>query len=102
MAAIQAAALMKGLDASDMETLLPSPRTMIGALASWVTGGASLQDFQPMNANFGLLPMDGEGKKIKKADRALLRIQESDREMDRLRSLLKNYWEDRELMDDQA
>ncbi len=102
VAAFQAAALIKGLGASDMEALLPSPRTMIGALASWVTGGASLQDFQPMNANFGLLPLDGEGKKVKKADRALLRIQESDREMDRLRSLLKNYWEDRELMDDQA
>ena len=72
MAAIQASAYALGLGSEAAASLLPSRETMMGALAAWVTE-ANAQDYQPMNANFGLLPLDQLGKKIKKKDRAALR-----------------------------
>jgi methylenetetrahydrofolate--tRNA-(uracil-5-)-methyltransferase len=48
---------------------IPSPpaETAIGALLSHITGGADADTFQPMNVNFGLMPLP-EGK-LRKADR---------------------------------
>ncbi|MCA9773733.1 MAG: methylenetetrahydrofolate--tRNA-(uracil(54)-C(5))-methyltransferase (FADH(2)-oxidizing) TrmFO, partial [Myxococcales bacterium] len=45
----------------------PPPTTMTGALLAYVTE-ADPKHFQPMNANFGLLP-PLEGRKMRKADR---------------------------------
>lgn len=64
-------------------TLLELPReTMLGALCHYITH-ADLKDFQPMKANFGILPELGLGKKVSKrekgqtyADRALNALDE--------------------------
>jgi methylenetetrahydrofolate--tRNA-(uracil-5-)-methyltransferase len=52
------------------ESFAPPPvTTSSGALLAHITGGASEDTFQPMNANFGLFPelelVDGRGKRIK-------------------------------------
>lgn len=44
----------------------PPVTTALGALLNHVTGGAEAETFQPMNINFGLLPMP-EGKVHKKS-----------------------------------
>jgi methylenetetrahydrofolate--tRNA-(uracil-5-)-methyltransferase len=50
------------------QRLLPPPvETAIGALLGHITGGANSETFQPMNVNFGLMPLP-EGR-VKKADR---------------------------------
>ena len=36
--------------------LAPPPTTVLGALLGYITAGAMAETFQPMNANFGLLP----------------------------------------------
>jgi len=58
----------------DQRSILP-PTTIIGALLRYVTV-ASAANFQPMNANFGILPpleeeMSGEGRKRRLTERAL-------------------------------
>ncbi len=59
LAAINARRLING-----SSTVIPPPETVIGALCKYIT--VDNDNFQPMNANFGILPMiDG----IKKADR---------------------------------
>jgi methylenetetrahydrofolate--tRNA-(uracil-5-)-methyltransferase len=50
----------------------PPPTTALGALLGHITGGASLDDYQPMNVNFGLFPPLELERKTKKADRKLL------------------------------
>jgi methylenetetrahydrofolate--tRNA-(uracil-5-)-methyltransferase len=50
LAGINLARVLEGMDA-----VLPPPETMLGALMRYVTG-ADPKRFQPMNANFGLLP----------------------------------------------
>lgn len=58
------------------EPLVPPPETMLGALVGYLTG-ADPKSFQPMNANFGLLPpladepRDKKRKKEMLAERAL-------------------------------
>jgi methylenetetrahydrofolate--tRNA-(uracil-5-)-methyltransferase len=47
----------------------PPVTTALGALLDHVTGGAEAETFQPMNINFGLLPMP-EGKVHKKSRKA--------------------------------
>ncbi|MCH2548056.1 MAG: methylenetetrahydrofolate--tRNA-(uracil(54)-C(5))-methyltransferase (FADH(2)-oxidizing) TrmFO, partial [Alphaproteobacteria bacterium] len=47
----------------------PPVTTALGALLNHVTGGAEAETFQPMNINFGLLPMP-EGKVHKKSRKA--------------------------------
>lgn len=37
--------------------LVPPPLTMLGALCKYVSEGGTGKNFQPMNANFGLLPL---------------------------------------------
>jgi methylenetetrahydrofolate--tRNA-(uracil-5-)-methyltransferase len=50
------------------QQLLPPPvETAIGALLGHITGGANSETFQPMNVNFGLMPVP-EGR-VKKTDR---------------------------------
>ena len=54
------------------ETLAPPPpETALGALLGHLTGGAVAATYQPMNINFGLMPLL-EGPKSKKADRKQL------------------------------
>ena len=51
--------------------------TMLGALTHYITAAAS-KDFQPMKANFGILPpLKQSGKKIGKRERAALRAERS-------------------------
>ena len=80
-----ATGLLAGMNAARLfqnEPLLTLPReTMLGALTYYVTH-AALKDFQPMKANFGILPpMDVPGKSGKRdrgqahADRALVSLE---------------------------
>ena len=51
--------------------------TMLGALTHYITAAAS-KDFQPMKANFGILPpLKQSGKKVGKRERAALRAERS-------------------------
>ncbi len=80
-----ATGLLAGLNAARLyhnEALLTLPKeTMLGALAHYVTH-AALKDFQPMKANFGILPpieVDGKSGKRQRgqahAERALLALE---------------------------
>lgn len=56
--------------ANGMETVVPPPTTMTGALMFHIT--APSKDFQPMNANMGLLPeIQGKDRRERQAERAL-------------------------------
>lgn len=58
-------------------TVIPPPDTVLGALCAYLT--APNADFQPMNANFGILPpLDG----VKKADRKRAYYERSARSID--------------------
>jgi len=50
----------------------PPVTTALGALLGHITGGAAIDDYQPMNVNFGLFPPLTLERKTKKADRKLL------------------------------
>lgn len=67
-----ATGLLAGVNATRLlknETLLTLPReTMLGALCHYITH-ADLKDFQPMKANFGILPQFTFDKKIGKRER---------------------------------
>jgi len=63
LAGLNAARLQKG-----QSLLTPPPETMIGALCHYITH-ADLKDFQPMKANFGILPELVTTKKIGKRER---------------------------------
>jgi methylenetetrahydrofolate--tRNA-(uracil-5-)-methyltransferase len=54
LAGWQAAGRALGLAGSTLEDQLPSARTVIGAMARYVSD-PSVRNFQPMNANFGLV-----------------------------------------------
>ena len=73
LAAINAARMVRG-----DELIAPPPATAMGALVAYITD-TSRKNFQPMNANFGLMPeLDGHSrgrpKKIELATRALAAI----------------------------
>ncbi|MBI2412162.1 MAG: methylenetetrahydrofolate--tRNA-(uracil(54)-C(5))-methyltransferase (FADH(2)-oxidizing) TrmFO [Deltaproteobacteria bacterium] len=56
--------------AEGRETAAPPPTTMTGALLAHIT--APSKDFQPMNANMGLLPeLPGKDRRERQAERAL-------------------------------
>ncbi len=66
--------------AAGKELITPPPETALGSLVAYVTD-ARRSDFQPMNANFGLMPelggrSRGRAKKIEMAARALAAIDE--------------------------
>lgn len=75
LAAINLARLAGGSD-----TIFPPPETALGSLIAYVTD-SHRRDFQPMNANYGLMPdlqgrVRGREKKIQLGHRALMRINE--------------------------
>ena len=70
LAAINAARIMSG-----SEPVFPPPETALGSLVAYITDSAR-RDFQPMNANYGLMPdlagrVRGREKKIQLGHRAL-------------------------------
>lgn len=68
LAAINVFRLLRGED-----TVVPPEETVIGGLCKYIT--APNKDFQPMNANFGILPpLDG----VKKSERKLAYYKRSD------------------------
>jgi len=64
LAGINAAHLLHGT-----ETIVFPETTMIGALGYYITH-AALRDFQPMKANFGILPPLSSAKRMDKRERA--------------------------------
>jgi methylenetetrahydrofolate--tRNA-(uracil-5-)-methyltransferase len=79
-----AAGLLAAINATRMadgkELITPPPQTALGSLVAYVTD-VRRSDFQPMNANFGLMPelggrSRGRAKKIEMAARALAAIDE--------------------------
>jgi len=65
IAGINAVRLLNGED-----PISPPPTTMTGALLKYISDG-SVKTFQPMNANFGLLPFMGKSKRSSQAERAV-------------------------------
>lgn len=63
----QAAALALGWDDETRQSLVPSAQTVIGSMARYIADPA-VRNFQPMNANFGLVSQL-EGRYKKKDDR---------------------------------
>jgi methylenetetrahydrofolate--tRNA-(uracil-5-)-methyltransferase len=87
-----ATGLVAGINASrvvsGLEPLVFPPTTMCGALCHYITQ-ASPADFQPMKANFGILPPVGdEESKISKRNRVKLRVSRSMEDLDNFRKLL--------------
>lgn len=76
-----ATGLLAGINAAHLlnqQPLLTLPQdTMLGALCHYVTH-ADLKDFQPMKANFGILPPLDTDKKIGKRERGQLYAQRAD------------------------
>src|SRR5208283_317141 len=77
-----AAGLLAGINAANLalhrELLVPPPETAIGSLVAYITD-STRRDFQPMNANYGLMPelktrARGRQKKVEMAARALAEI----------------------------
>ena len=91
MAAIQASAHALGLTGEEGAAFLPPQETMMGALAAWVTQ-APAQDYQPMNANFGLLPLDQLGQKIKKKERGTIRQARSAQAMQGVLARIRHFF----------
>ena len=84
-----ATGLLAGVNAArllqDQTTMVLPRETMLGALCHYITH-ASLKDFQPMKANFGILPGLDLDKKIGKRERGQLYA-------DRAANVLKEYLE---------
>jgi methylenetetrahydrofolate--tRNA-(uracil-5-)-methyltransferase len=77
-----AAGLLAGINAAKIvdgrELLVPPPETALGSLVAYITD-PSRRDFQPMNANYGLIPdlkirARGRQRKIEMGTRALAAI----------------------------
>jgi methylenetetrahydrofolate--tRNA-(uracil-5-)-methyltransferase len=78
-----AAGLLAGINAANLvlnrELVVPPPETAIGSLVAYITDAAR-RDFQPMNANYGLMPelkirARGREKKLQMGTRALTSIE---------------------------
>ena len=76
MAAISAIGAAKSLSQVEIESMIPTRETMMGALAHWVSS-SNEETFQPMNANYGLLPLPDELGRVKKKDRPHVRARRS-------------------------
>jgi methylenetetrahydrofolate--tRNA-(uracil-5-)-methyltransferase len=79
-----AAGLLAGINAANLamnrELLVPPPETAVGSLIAYITD-STRRDFQPMNANYGLMPdlkirSRGRQKKLEMGTRALAAIDE--------------------------
>ncbi len=77
-----AAGLLAGINAANLvmnrELVVPPPETALGSLVAYITDHTR-RDFQPMNANYGLMPdlkirARGRQKKIEMGTRALAAI----------------------------
>lgn len=79
MTAVNAARMLSG-----KQTVVPPRETVVGALCRYIA--TPNVDFQPMNANFGILPpIDG----VKKADRKKAYYDRSDKAVDEFMQTLK-------------
>jgi methylenetetrahydrofolate--tRNA-(uracil-5-)-methyltransferase len=76
LAGINAAHLLHGA-----ETIVFPETTMIGALGHYITH-AAMRDFQPMKANFGILPPLSSAKRMDKRERAVLFTERAQNAMD--------------------
>jgi methylenetetrahydrofolate--tRNA-(uracil-5-)-methyltransferase len=79
-----AAGLLAGINAANLATnrelVVPPPETAVGSLVAYITDSVR-RDFQPMNANYGLMPdlkirARGRQKKTEMGTRALAAIDE--------------------------
>ncbi|MGA7871372.1 MAG: methylenetetrahydrofolate--tRNA-(uracil(54)-C(5))-methyltransferase (FADH(2)-oxidizing) TrmFO [Candidatus Binatus sp.] len=79
-----AAGLLAGINAANLamnrELVVPPSETALGSIVAYITDPAR-RDFQPMNANYGLMPelkihARGRHKKIERAARALAALDE--------------------------
>lgn len=77
MAAIVALGTAKLLPREVVNTMIPMRDTMMGALAHWVSS-SNEETFQPMNANYGLLPLPENLGRVKKKDRPHIRARRSE------------------------
>ncbi|MGM0560647.1 MAG: methylenetetrahydrofolate--tRNA-(uracil(54)-C(5))-methyltransferase (FADH(2)-oxidizing) TrmFO [Pseudomonadota bacterium] len=67
------------------EISLPPRPTALGSLLAHITGDAEAETFQPMNINFGLLPLApaaANGKKLRKKDRKPAMAERALKELD--------------------
>jgi len=76
LAGINAAHLLHGA-----ETIVFPETTMIGRWAIYITH-AAMRDFQPMKANFGILPPSLRPKRMDKRERAVLFTERAQNAMD--------------------
>jgi methylenetetrahydrofolate--tRNA-(uracil-5-)-methyltransferase len=76
LAGINAAHLLHGA-----ETIVFPETTMIGALGHYITY-AAMRDFQPMKANFGILPPLSSTKRLDKRERAVLFTERAQNDME--------------------
>ena len=79
---LASAGLLAGINAANLvmnrELVVPPPETAVGSLIAYITD-TTRRDFQPMNANYGLMPdlkirARGREKKIEMGTRALAAI----------------------------
>jgi len=75
LAGMNAARYLRGLPLMEMPTT-----TMLGALCHYITH-AEMQDFQPMKANFGIIPPITPAIKMGKHERALAARERSLRDL---------------------
>ena len=89
IAGFQAALQALGINSENRSKLLPDRHTVIGAMAHYVSSADS-KNFQPMNANFGLVDLP-EQKFKGKAAKIQAIISESLEQIDRLSALRYNF-----------
>lgn len=85
IAGFQAAWQAKGIPLAERMAVLPSDRTMIGALGAYVSD-ERVDPFQPMNPNFGLLSKPDQTLAKRKRERIRSLAERSLREIDHLAS----------------
>ncbi len=76
MAAVSALGTAKSFSQEEIDSMIPTRETMMGALAHWVSS-SNRETFQPMNANYGLLPLPEGVGRVSKKDRPHVRAQRS-------------------------
>jgi len=80
-----ATGLLAGINAAHLlheeETIVFPESTMLGALCHYITH-ASMEDFQPMKANFGILPPLSSIKRMDKRERARLFMERARNDME--------------------
>ena len=92
LAGLQAGLQASGVDLEERRAWLPDDRTVIGAMAQYISD-SNLTDFQPMNANFGIVrPL---AQKVKqKAKRLEKTAERSLDEISKLKQLLDSRYDE--------